>query len=63
MKDRLPQSEDYSQALYTFDIGQNDLNAGIAYMQEDEVKTYIPTIINEFASAIEVGLTRKAFSV
>ncbi|KAL8253615.1 hypothetical protein R6Q59_031836 [Mikania micrantha] len=54
IKSRLPRSEDYTQALYTFDIGQNDINAGITSMkEEEEVKTYIPTMINELSSAIE----------
>lgn len=54
IKDRLPRYEDYSQALYTFDIGQNDLHAGIIYMKEDQAKTYIPTMISEFTSVVEV---------
>lgn len=53
LKDRLPRSEEYMQALYTFDIGQNDLHAGITAMEEEQVTRYIPTIINEFASAVE----------
>ncbi|PWA98089.1 SGNH hydrolase-type esterase domain-containing protein [Artemisia annua] len=53
IKDRLPRYEDYSRALYTFDIGQNDLHAGIIYMKEDQAKTYIPTMISEFASVVE----------
>nr|XP_043616424.1 GDSL esterase/lipase At5g14450-like [Erigeron canadensis] len=53
VKSRLPRSEDYTRSLYTIDIGQNDLDAGIKSMKEEEVKTYIPTIINEFASAVE----------
>lgn len=54
VKNRLPRSEDYARALYTFDIGQNDLHAGILSMTEEQVKTYIPTIINEFASVVQV---------
>ncbi|PWA34427.1 GDSL esterase/lipase [Artemisia annua] len=53
IKDRLPRYEDYSRALYTFDIGQNDIHAGIIYMKEDQAKTYIPTMISEFASVVE----------
>ncbi|XP_071717492.1 GDSL esterase/lipase At5g14450-like [Rutidosis leptorrhynchoides] len=53
IKDRLPRSEDYSRALYTFDIGQNDLHAGITSMKEEQVKKYIPSIINQFASVVE----------
>lgn len=53
IKDRFPHPEEYTRALYTFDIGQNDLHAGIASMKEDQVKKYIPTIIDEFASAVK----------
>ncbi|KAJ9554496.1 hypothetical protein OSB04_018541 [Centaurea solstitialis] len=53
IKHRLPRPEDFTRALYTFDIGQNDLHAGIISMEEEQVKTYIPTLINEFASAVE----------
>ncbi|XP_024991768.1 GDSL esterase/lipase At3g26430-like isoform X1 [Cynara cardunculus var. scolymus] len=53
IKDRLPRPADFTRALYTFDIGQNDLHAGIISMKEEQVKTYIPTIINEFASVVE----------
>lgn len=53
VKDRLPRPEDFTRALYAFDIGQNDLHAGIISMKEEQVKTYIPTIVNEFASALE----------
>ncbi|KAI3730890.1 hypothetical protein L1987_62070 [Smallanthus sonchifolius] len=53
IKDRLPRSEDYTRALYTFDIGQNDLHAGVTSMKEEHVKKYIPTIINELSSAVE----------
>lgn len=36
------------------DSGQNDLDVGIRTMKEEEVITYIPNIIDEFASAIKV---------
>ncbi|KAL7589880.1 hypothetical protein Lser_V15G41094 [Lactuca serriola] len=52
-KDGFPRPEDYKRALYIFDIGQNDLHAGITSMKEEQVKTYIPTIINEFVSVVE----------
>ncbi|KAL9997008.1 putative alpha-L-fucosidase [Helianthus debilis subsp. tardiflorus] len=52
-KDRLPRPEDYPRALYTFDIGQNDLHAGLTSMKEDEVIKYIPDIINVLSSTVE----------
>lgn len=36
------------------DTGQNDLHAGITSMREEEVRKYIPNIINEFSLAIKV---------
>lgn len=54
IKDRLPRLEDYAQALYTFDIGQNDLHAGVTTMNEEQVKQYIPSIINMLSSVVEV---------
>ncbi|KAJ0544872.1 putative alpha-L-fucosidase [Helianthus annuus] len=53
IKDRLPRPEDYPRALYTFDIGQNDLHAGLTSMKEDEVIKYIPDIINVLSSTVE----------
>nr|XP_043616532.1 GDSL esterase/lipase At5g14450-like [Erigeron canadensis] len=53
LKNRLPWSMDYTRALYTFDIGQNDLQAWIISKKQEQLKTYIPTIINEFASVLE----------
>ncbi|XP_076914176.1 GDSL esterase/lipase At5g14450-like [Bidens hawaiensis] len=53
IKDRLPRPEDYPRALYTFDIGQNDLHAGITKMKEQDVKKYIPTMINYLSSTIK----------
>ncbi|KAI7727333.1 hypothetical protein M8C21_027605 [Ambrosia artemisiifolia] len=53
IKDRLPRPEDYTQALYTFDIGQNDLHAGITSMNEEEVMKCIPDIINLLSSTVE----------
>ncbi|KAG8497151.1 hypothetical protein CXB51_008388 [Gossypium anomalum] len=45
----MPKEEDFSSALYTFDIGQNDLTAGyFLNMSKDEVKAYVPDdIYNE----------------
>ncbi|KAI4373820.1 hypothetical protein MLD38_011895 [Melastoma candidum] len=41
----LPMEDVFSRALYTFDIGQNDLTAGyFANMSTDEVRAYIPDV-------------------
>ncbi|XP_076941631.1 GDSL esterase/lipase At5g14450-like [Bidens hawaiensis] len=52
LKARLPRPEDYTRTLYMFDIGQNDLHAGLLLMQE-EVMEYIPDMINDLSSAVK----------
>ncbi|XWS34709.1 hypothetical protein CRYUN_Cryun21dG0061000 [Craigia yunnanensis] len=50
----LPKEEDFSSALYTFDIGQNDLTAGYYLnMSTDEVKAYVPDVLNQFQTIIQ----------
>lgn len=50
----LPRVEDFSKALYTFDIGQNDLVAGFRKMSNEQFLAEIPDIINQLATAIRV---------
>ena len=50
----LPAPEDFSKALYTFDIGQNDLDAGFKSMTEKQVIESIPGIIGQLAQAVQV---------
>ncbi|GAB4829260.1 hypothetical protein Ancab_018926 [Ancistrocladus abbreviatus] len=50
---RLPRFEDFSKALYTFDIGQNDIHYGLTTMSEDQVQQMIPISTNQLALAIE----------
>lgn len=53
----LPKEEYFSQGLYTFDIGQNDLTAGyFSGMTTDEVKAAVPDILNKFAVAVKVRI-------
>ncbi|WOL12803.1 GDSL esterase/lipase [Canna indica] len=53
-KDQLPPEEYFSQALYTFDIGQNDLTSGyVSNMTTEEVKQTIPDILNKFTDVIK----------
>lgn len=55
-KELLPSEEIFSQALYTFDIGQNDLTMGLFYNKSvDEVKASIPEILDSFSNAVKVG--------
>ena len=51
-----PRPEDFSKALYTLDIGQNDITAGLRFMPIDQVKSSISNIIQKLASAIEVTI-------
>lgn len=53
----LPKEEYFSQALYTFDIGQNDLTAGYKLnMTTEQVKAYIPDVLGQFSNVIRVRL-------
>ena len=49
-----PRPEDFSKALYTLDIGQNDLHGGFVSMTEKQVLASIPNIINQSAEAVKV---------
>lgn len=49
----LPKEEYFSEALYTFDIGQNDLTAGYKLnMTTEQVKAYIPDVLGQFSNVI-----------
>ncbi|XP_006291234.2 GDSL esterase/lipase At3g26430 [Capsella rubella] len=57
-KQLLPRKEYFSEALYTFDIGQNDLTAGLKVnMTTDQIKAYIPEVLDQLSNAI-----RKVYS-
>ncbi|XP_010502567.1 PREDICTED: GDSL esterase/lipase At3g26430-like [Camelina sativa] len=57
-KQLLPRKEYFSGALYTFDIGQNDLTAGLKLnMTTEQIKAYIPEVLDQFSNAI-----RKVYS-
>lgn len=50
----LPKPEYFSRALYTFDIGQNDLTAGyFLNMSTDEVRAYVPDVLAQFKDIIK----------
>ncbi|KAG7632843.1 GDSL lipase/esterase [Arabidopsis suecica] len=48
------QTNDFSKALYTFDIGQNDLAIGFQNMTEEQLKATIPLIIENFTIALKL---------
>ncbi|KAJ0544876.1 putative alpha-L-fucosidase [Helianthus annuus] len=53
-KDLFPEEYKFSSALYTFDIGQNDLTAGYDLnMSTEQVKAYVPNVISEFTTTIK----------
>nr|XP_027187439.1 GDSL esterase/lipase At3g27950 isoform X3 [Cicer arietinum] len=53
LRSGLPRNEDFSKALYTIDIGQNDLAIGLQHTSEEEVKSSIPEILNQFSQAVK----------
>ncbi|KAI4350697.1 hypothetical protein L6164_005127 [Bauhinia variegata] len=52
-KSNLPRPEDFSKALYTFDIGQNDLAFGFQHTTEEQVRASIPNILTLFSQALQ----------
>lgn len=49
----MPREEYFEKALYTFDIGQNDLGAGFFRMSVEEVNASVPDMINAFSTNVE----------
>lgn len=54
-RSKLPVPEEFSKALYTFDIGQNDLSVGFRKMNFDQMRASMPDIVNQLASAVKVS--------
>ncbi|KAL3835620.1 hypothetical protein ACJIZ3_010356 [Penstemon smallii] len=60
----LPEEDYFSRALYTFDIGQNDLTAGYKLnLSTEQVKAYVPDVLGQFSNVIEqvYGLGGRSF--
>ncbi|KAG7559039.1 GDSL lipase/esterase [Arabidopsis thaliana x Arabidopsis arenosa] len=53
-KEVLARPKDFSKALYTLDIGQNDLAIGFQNMTEEQLKATIPAIIENFTIALKL---------
>ncbi|WCJ30081.1 GDSL esterase/lipase At5g14450 [Euphorbia peplus] len=51
--EKLPRTDEFAKALYTFDIGQNDLSVGFRKMSFDQLRATLPDIVNQLASAIQ----------
>jgi hypothetical protein len=56
-RSKLPVPEEFAKALYTFDIGQNDLSVGFRKMNFDQIRETMPDIVNQLASAVKVSST------
>jgi len=56
----LPMPEDFSKALYTIDIGQNDLHFKLITVTLTEVFDYIPDLVNQTSLAIEVSARKSS---
>lgn len=54
-KSRLAIPVEFSKALYTIDIGQNDISAAFRMLPNmEQVRAIIPDIINQFAAQLRV---------
>lgn len=53
-KNKLPVQKEFAEALYTFDIGQNDLSVGFRKLSSDQLKAAMPDIVDKLASAVQV---------
>ncbi|KDP26686.1 hypothetical protein JCGZ_17844 [Jatropha curcas] len=52
-KKLLPKAGDFARALYTFDIGQNDLTSGyFLNMSTTEVRAYVPEVLSQFKDIV-----------
>ncbi|PPD89804.1 hypothetical protein GOBAR_DD13262 [Gossypium barbadense] len=50
----LPKEDYFSKALYTFDIGQNDLTAGYKLnLTTEQVKAYVPDVLLQLSEAVK----------
>ncbi|KAK2994069.1 hypothetical protein RJ640_024333 [Escallonia rubra] len=59
-KNNLPSPQDFSNSLYTFDIGQNDLSHGFQYTNETQVRLSLPSILEKFSQAVNQLYTEGA---
>lgn len=54
----MPKEEIFPKALYTFDIGQNDIgNALLSSLTIEEVNASVPDVVNRFSANIQVLYT------
>ncbi|AET01439.2 GDSL esterase/lipase At3g27950 [Medicago truncatula] len=55
LRSGVPRTEDFSKAIYTIDIGQNDIGYGLQKpnSSEEEVRRSIPDILSQFTQAVQ----------
>lgn len=51
----LPRPRDFSKALYTFDIGHNDIAYGFQNLNFEQVRASIPNILNNLTQAVQAS--------
>nr|XP_023884693.1 GDSL esterase/lipase At5g14450-like [Quercus suber] len=51
---RLSRPKDFSKAIYTFDIGQNDLGFGFQHTTIEEFRLSIPNILSQLSQAVHL---------
>ncbi len=51
-RSQLQRPEGFSNALFTIDVGQNDLSVGFRTLSEQQLRAALPDIINEFAASV-----------
>lgn len=54
-REELPKPKDFAAALYTVDIGQNDLAAGFRKLSDPQMLAAIPDILTVFGLQIQVS--------
>ena len=50
-----PRPEDFAKAIYTFDIGQNDIAAAIGMVGKENSQATISNIVEYFANQLQVS--------
>ncbi|KAL1357049.1 hypothetical protein HN51_009046 [Arachis hypogaea] len=53
LKSGLPRPEEFSKAIYTIDIGQNDLAFGIQHGSMEQVRRSIPHILSQYSQSAQ----------
>eukprot|EP00249_Psilotum_nudum_P034356 c53312_g1_i1 orf=170-1318(+) len=49
----LPKPDDFSRSLYTIDIGQNDFTSRLTELTIDQVKSFLPDVVDELGAAVQ----------